>query len=501
MYFIGIDLGTSSIKMLLVNETGKVVNTVSEEYPIYYPKPGFSEQNPQDWIKAVMKGIPRLLDGFNRNEVEGIGVAGQMHGLVILDENDEVIRPAILWNDGRTTEETDYLNQVIGGEKLSEYTANIAFAGFTAPKILWMKENEPQKFAAIKQVMLPKDYLNYRLTGVLATDVSEASGTLYFDVKNRCWSEEMLAVCGINKDMLPAVFESYEPIGHVKKDLWQRILSAAGLSQEVTEETATPVVCAGAGDNAAAAVSCGAVRVGDVNLSVGTSGTVFITGEHFTDMKNHAIHSFCDSTGRYHLMGCMLSAASCNSWWMEDILKTGDYAGEQQAIPEDLLGENREFFLPYLMGERSPHNDESARGAFIGMRRDTRRSEMTLAMLEGVAFGLRDSLDAAREAGIFADHATICGGGVKSRLWQRIIANILNVRLDILEREEGPSLGGAILAAVCDGAYPDVETACGTIVRKTDSVESDPDIAARYDDRYATYRSLYPALKDCFKNM
>ena len=499
--YIGIDLGTSSVKTVLMDESGRIITSATETYPCSYPKPGYSEQDPADWENKSIDCIVSMLKETQNPGIKGIGIAGQMHGLVVLDEKDRVIRPAILWNDGRSAKESRYLNEVIGEEKLVQCTGNISFAGFTAPKLLWMKENEPQKFSAIKKVMLPKDYLNYRLTGIFATDVSDASGTLYFDVRNRCWSEEMLSVCEIKTDMLPAVFESYEPIGHVKKELWQRILSAAGLSQNVTEETATPVVCAGAGDNAAAAVSCGAVMPGDVNLSVGTSGTVFITGEHFTDIKNHAIHSFCDSTGRYHLMGCMLSAASCNSWWMEDILKTGDYAGEQEEIPEDLLGENEVFFLPYLMGERSPHNDESARGAFIGMRRDTKRSEMTLAMLEGVAFGLRDSLDAAREAGIAVDHATICGGGVKSCLWQRIIANILNVRLDILEREEGPSLGGAILAAVCDGEYPDVETACRSIIKVKETVEPDPAIAAKYDDRYATYRSLYPALKDCFHNM
>ncbi len=500
--YIGIDLGTSSVKTLLMSEKGEVAATATKSYECFYPNPGWSEQNPTDWYEKTTDCIVELLQKAGKDErVRGIGVAGQMHGLVTLDENDDVIRPAILWNDGRTSEENDYLNHTIGEEKLAELCGNISFTGFTAPKLLWMKKHEPENFDRIKKVMLPKDYLNYRLSGAFATDVSDASGTLYFDVKNRRWSREMLDICNITESMLPKVHESYETIGNVKKDLWMDMANKAGVAELYAGEESSPLVVAGAGDNAGAAVSCGAIRHGDCNLSVGTSGTVFITSESFVDTDNHAIHSFCDSTGHYHLMGCMLSAATCNMWWMEDILDTSDFKKEQSEIDEALLGKNRVYFLPYLMGERSPHNDEKARGAFVGMSRDTKRSDMTLAMLEGVAFGLRDSLEVAAASGIRVTHSTICGGGVKSPLWQKIIANVLNVRLDILKIEVGPSLGGAILAAVADGVYKDVAEAADKIVAVEKSIEPDENLVSLYNERYRTYKSMYPALKEVYKKL
>ena len=264
MYYIGIDLGTSAIKLLLMEGNGKICNIVSKEYPLSFPNPGWSEQNPYDWYDQMIAGIKELVNDFDTTKVAGISFGGQMHGLVILDENDNVIRPAILWNDGRTTEETDYLNNVIGKDKLSKYTANIAFAGFTAPKILWVKKHEPENFARIKKIMLPKDYLAYRLTGVFCTDVSDASGMLLFDVKNRCWSKEMCEICGITENMLAGIYESYEKVGCVKEDLAKEL----GLTDHVA-------VAAGAGDNAAAAVGTGTVGEGRCNISLGTSGMRF----------------------------------------------------------------------------------------------------------------------------------------------------------------------------------------------------------------------------------
>ena len=485
MNYIGIDLGTSSVKLVLMDTAGHIIANVSKSYPIDYPKAGWSEQNPYDWYDACMEGMKELLDGQDESTVGGISFGGQMHGLVILDKNDEVIRPAILWNDGRTTKQCEYLNEVIGRDKLSEYTANIAFAGFTAPKILWVKENEPDNFAKIDKIMLPKDYIAYRLTGVHCTDVSDASGMLLFDVKNRRWSRQMLDICGVTEAQMPRIFESSECVGTVKKNIADEL----GIGSEV-------IVAAGAGDNAAAAVGTGTVGDGHCNISLGTSGTIFISSKKFGVDENNALHSFCHADGSYHLMGCMLSAASCNKWWAEEILQTKDFAAEQAPIQK--LGENNVFFLPYLMGERSPHNNPDARGVFFGMSMDSTRADMTQAVLEGVAFGLRDSLEVARSLGIKIERTKICGGGAKSPLWKKIIANVMNLKVDVLENEEGPSMGGAMLAAVGCGAYPDVETIGKKFAKVVDTVEPDPELVAKYEERYQKFRTLYPAMKPLF---
>lgn len=485
LYYIGIDLGTSAVKLLLMKGNGKIVRVTSREYPLYFPHPGWSQQNPEDWYKQSMDGLCELLDGIDKSQVAGISFGGQMHGLVVLDENDQVIRPAILWNDGRTFRENDYLNQVIGKEKLSEYTANISFTGFTAPKILWMKNNEPENFARIKKIMLPKDYLAYRLTGVHCTDVSDASGMLLFDVKNRCWSEEMCEICGVHKEQLAKVYESYETVGTLLPEIAQNL----GLPETVK-------VAAGAGDNAAAAVGTGTVGNGQCNISLGTSGTIFISSDQFAMDKNNALHAFAHADGHYHLMGCMLSAASCNKWWMDEIIGTKDYGTEQAAITK--LGENHVYFLPYLMGERSPHNDPDARGTFIGMTMDTSRADMTQAVLEGVAFALRDSFEIAKSLGIQINRTKICGGGAKSILWKKIIANVLNVKVDVPETEEGPGYGAAILAAVACGEYASVEEAAQKLLKVVDTVEPDAELAAKYEKRYAQFKQIYPTVKELF---
>ena len=346
MLYIGIDLGTSAVKLLLMDGEGEIKNIVSKDYPLEFPRPGWSQQNPEDWKNAVLEGIPQLLQGFDPSQVAGIGAGGQMHGLVALDRENHVIRPAILWNDGRTAKQVDYLNGVVGREKLSKLTANIAFAGFTAPKLLWMRENEPDLFARIAKIMLPKDYINYILTGVHCTDYSDASGMLLLDVEHKRWSAEMLELCGVTEAQMPRLFESYEKVGTLLPEIAGRL----GLPENVA-------VCAGAGDNAAAAVGTGTVGEGACNISLGTSGTVFISSEKFGVDPHNALHAFAHADGHYHLMGCMLSAASCNKWLMEDIFQTCDYAGEQAAITPGKLGNNRVYFLPYLMGERSPIND------------------------------------------------------------------------------------------------------------------------------------------------
>ena len=485
MLYIGVDLGTSAVKLLLMDGDGKVHKIVSKEYPLYFPHPGWSEQKPEDWFAQSMAGIKELVSQCDKNKVAGISFGGQMHGLVILDGEDKVIRPAILWNDGRTGEETDYLNQEIGKEKISEYTANIAFAGFTAPKLLWMKKHEPENFEKICKIMLPKDYLAYCLSGSFCTDVSDASGMLLLDVKNRCWSKEMIEICGITQKQLPKLYESYEVVGNLKPEIAEEL----GLSPQVK-------VIAGAGDNAAAAVGTGTVGEGMCNISLGTSGTIFISSRSFGVDQNNALHSFAHSDGYYHLMGCMLSAASCNKWWNENILKTTDFAAEQADITK--LGENQVFYLPYLMGERSPHNNPDARAMFIGMSMDTRREDMTLAVLEGVTFGLRDSLEVAKSLGIKLERTKVCGGGAKSTLWKKLLANIMNLKVEVIESEEGPALGGAMLAAVGCGEYPDVETIAKKVVKVVETVEPDPELVAKYEKRYQEFRRLYPAVKELF---
>ena len=485
MLYVGIDLGTSAVKLLLMDETGHIHKIVSKEYPLYFPNPGWSEQKPEDWYEQSMAGLKELLSECDKSKVAGISFGGQMHGLVILDSDDNVIRPALLWNDGRTYEECDYLNNVIGKDKLSEYTANISFTGFTAPKILWVKNKEPENFARIAKIMLPKDYLAYKLSGVHCTDVSDASGMLLFDVKNRCWSKEMMEICDVKEEQLARVFESYEVVGTLKPDVADEL----GLSTDVK-------IIAGAGDNAAAAVGTGTVGDGRCNISLGTSGTIFISSDSFGVDENNALHSFAHADGHYHLMGCMLSAASCNKWWMEEIMQTKDFAGEQKAIEK--LGENHVYFLPYLMGERSPHNNPNARGTFIGMTMDTTRADMYQAVLEGVGFALRDSFEVAKSLVIKIERTKICGGGAKSPLWKKIIANILGIKVDIIESEEGPGYGGAMLAAVGCGEFASVEEAADKLVKVIDTVEPDAELTAKYDERYNQFRQIYPTVKPVF---
>lgn len=489
MTTIGIDLGTSAMKLLLVDGEGKVLRQVTREYPLSIPEPGWSEQRPEDWWEAVLSGIPELTAGGAAGDVRAIGLGGQMHGLVALDGQDRVIRPAILWNDGRTAQETAYLNQVIGRERLAQYTGNIAFAGFTAPKLLWMRDREPENFRRIAKIMLPKDYITYQLTGVHATDYSDASGTLLLDVKNRCWSREMCQICGISEDILPRLFPSAQAVGTLRPHVARRL----GLSPDV-------LVCAGAGDNAAAAVGTGTVGAGRCNISLGTSGTIFIALDGFRADPNNALHAFAHADGGWHLMGCMLTAAGCNRWWMDGVSGDTDYAAEQARIPRERLGENRVFFLPYLMGERSPINDVDARGVFTGLSLDTTHADMTQAVLEGVAFAIRDSLEVARSLGIGIRRSGICGGGAKSPLWREILANVLGIPLDMAVTEQGPGYGGAILAMAAAGAFPSVREASLSLAGTASTTWPDEKLISLYDRRYAMFREIYPAMRQVFRS-
>ncbi len=487
-YYIGADLGTSSLKLLLCNRDGDIFSTVTEDYTVSYPYPSWSEQEPYDWWKAFVKGVKRLTENIASKDICGIAVAGQMHGLVILDKDDNVIRPAILWNDGRTYKETEYLNKVVGKDTLLDMTANIAFAGFTAPKILWVKNNEPQNFAKISKIMLPKDYINYRLTGVHACDYSDASGMLLLDVKNKRWSKEMLDICDVRENQMPKLFESYEAIGTLLPD----IAAELGLPEET-------VVAAGAGDNAGAAIGTGTLGNGKCNISLGTSGTVFISSDDFVCDKENALHYFCHADGKYHIMGCMLSAASCNKWFCDNVLHTRNYNEPQKGIKDGDLGKNYVYFLPYLMGERSPINDIDATGMFIGLRPDTTSEDMVLAILEGVSFAIRDNLEVVKNMGIPVNFSTVCGGGAKSELWLKILANVLNIELFTFENEEGPSLGAACLAMVASGARESVNDLPSSKIKSR--IAPSKELSELYNERYSKFKKIYPGVKKLYKEI
>ncbi len=474
-FYIGLDLGTSGLKGLLIKDDGKIIKQVTEEYEVLYPNDGWSEQNPEDWLSAMKKVIANLSYGIEK-DVKGISFGGQMHGLVMLDEFDNVIRPCILWNDGRTQKQTDYLNNVIGKEKLSKLTANIAFAGFTAPKILWVKENEPENFKRIAKIMLPKDYLAYMLTGVFSTDYSDASGTLLLDVKNKCWSKEMCNICFVKQEWLPKLYESYEVTGKVKTEY----------------NLPNALVTAGAGDNAAAAIGMGIVKNGDCNISLGTSGTLFVALDKFAVDQNNALHSFCHANGKWHSMGCILSAASCRKWWLENILNTTDYSNDEKEIEKTIIDDV--IFLPYLMGERSPHNNVNARGAFIGLSMTTTKAQMSRAVMEGVAFALKDCLNIEVENGFLPNRITVCGGGAKSSVWLQILADVLDLPITILETEQGPSYGAAILSMVGCGQYENIETAVEKLISVNKIVQQNKHNVDIYKQKYIKFHNLYPLL-------
>lgn len=477
-YYVGIDLGTSSVKTLLLSGDGEVVSSVTKEYPLYFPHNGWSEQNPEDWYNQTVASLKELLKDVDGKSVRSFSFSGQMHGLVMLDESDKVIRPALLWNDSRSQPQTDKLNE--NKDFLLDNTANIAFAGFTLPKLLWVKENESENYAKINKVMLPKDYVAYMLSGDFCTDVSDASGTLYFDVENRSWSKSILEKYGLKEEWLPKVLESDGCAGTLKADLADEL----GLKNVK--------IIIGAGDNAAAAIGTGTVKDGDCNISLGTSGTIFTVSDKFSLDRSSAIHSFCSASRNYHQMACMLSAAVCCNWWVEKILRDGYDSVNEKA---NAFGENEVMFLPYLMGERSPLNDTDVRGMFYGMSLDTDKDDMSLAVLEGVAFALKHNIDIIRNMGIDIKKSNVCGGGTKNKLWLKIIANVLGIELYIPENQEGASLGAALLAAkgvMTPDEYAELES---KVYRTAEAVKPEDELTAKYEEKYLKWRKLYPAIK------
>lgn len=488
--FMGIDLGTSSVKLLLMNQSGDIIKTLTKEYSLSFPKPLWAEQDPNEWWEVTKLAIKEILVNIDKSFLNGISFSGQMHGLVILDKNDEVIRPAILWCDQRTEAECIFLNEVVGVEKISSYTGNVALTGFTAPKILWVKNNEPEVFEKIEKIMLPKDYIAYKLSGVFATDVSDASGMLLLDVQKKSWSKEMIALCGIKEEQLARVYESYEAVGNIKTELAKEF----GISPN------TKIVIGG-GDQAVGAVGTGAVEEGVVSVALGTSGVIFAPLKKYTVDNNNRLHSFAHANGEYHQMGVMLSAAASYKWWVESINSSKDYSLFNEEIESIVPGSNGIYFLPYLMGERTPHNDSNAKGCFIGLNLSHTRAHMSRAVLEGVSFGLNDSMEILKDMGVDIKKIRVSGGGAKGKVWKQILADIFNAEVCSISVSEGPAFGAAILAAVGCGIFKDVNTACRVIVKDNEITYPVIENVQSYKHLYSAFKSLYPTLKESFKSL
>lgn len=486
MYFLGIDLGTSSVKVLVINQDNQIVGDASREYPVYYPQEKWAEQDPRDWWRETKAAIKDVVKKYHlpKDSIKSISFSGQMHGLVALDANNDVLTPAILWCDNRTEAECAEITQYFGQEKLSEYTGNKALTGFTAPKILWVKKHLPEVFAQIKHIMLPKDYVSFKLTGKYSTDRSDASGMLLLDVKNRTWSKKMLAYLDIEETMLPKLYESYEACGYVQAS----VLEELGLEGDI-------VVAAGAGDQAAGAVGTGTVVEGVVSVTLGTSGVVFAAHEAYAHDAQNRLHAFCHANGKYHSMGVMLSAASCLKWWVDTVQKGMSF--------EDLLEEAQMLesedkhlvFLPYLLGERTPHADPNAKGAFVGMTMTTQRGHMTKAVLEGVSYGLKDSMEILKDIKVPIKHVRVIGGGAKSSLWKQILADMFGVEIQQINTNQGGALGAAILGAVAAGHFASVAQGCEAMIEVTDTVKPNPDKKTYYNEKYQRFIKLYAALK------
>lgn len=483
--YLGIDLGTSAVKLLLLDKNGKIVKTVSKEYGVNYLNSNWAEQNPEEWWSAVCHGLKDILDENIKEELKSISFSGQMHGLVVLDEEDKVIRPAIIWCDQRTEKECIELNSL---PWLGKVTGNQALTGFTAPKILWLKNNEYENFQKIKKIMLPKDYIAYKLSKIHGIDVSDASGTLILNVLERKWAKEMIEYLGIREENLGKVFESMEVIGNIDKE----IAKSFGINEDVK-------IVIGGGDQAVGAVGVGAIKEGIISVALGTSGVVFSSTDEYRADKNYRLHSFCDANGKYHQMGVMLSAAGAFKWWVEDVNESKDYGYYNEIAEKVEVGSKGLYFLPYLIGERTPHNDSNIRGSFIGLTHNHKKGEMTRAVLEGVAFALRDSFELLKEMDIKIEKIRVSGGGAKSLLWKQILADVLGKPvISIDSAAEGPALGAAILAAVGTRRYESVEKACKDIINEVETCEPNLENVIIYDRKYKKFKRLYPMLKEFY---
>jgi xylulokinase len=493
-YYLGIDVSTTGSKALLIDAAGAVVASASSPHSLQTPKPLWSEQDPEEWWTASCAAIRSVLSesGAGGESVAAIGLTGQMHGLVLLDAEGKVLRPAILWNDQRTAAQCDEIRSRLGKDRLIQITGNDALTGFTAPKILWVQQNEPAVYAKARHILLPKDYLRYRLTGGYAMDKADGSGTILFDLKKRNWSAEMISALGIPAEWLPPTFEGPEFTGNL----------TASAAAETGLKAGTPVA-AGGGDQSAQAVGVGAVEPGIIALTLGTSGVVFATTPSALIEPEGRLHAFCHAVpGMWHFMGVMLSAAGSLQWYRDTVAPSMDFPvlmDEAESVP---AGSEGLQFLPYLSGERTPHPDPLARGAWIGLTLRHTRGHLTRAVLEGVAYGLKDGFGLIRNAGLGEiRQVRVSGGGAKSALWRQILASVLEAELATVNTTDGAAYGAALLAGVGAGAWADVPSACKAAVRVTGSTRPDPAQISVYREKYPIYRELYPALKEIFKKM
>jgi xylulokinase len=493
MYFIGIDSSTTATKALLMDEAGNVLGVASSEYSFETPQPLWSEQSPSLWWTGTIDSIRQVLAKANvdASAVKGIGLTGQMHGLVLLDEKGEVLRPSILWNDQRTAAQCDEIRRRLGRGKLIQITGNDALTGFTAPKILWVQENEPEIWKRARHILLPKDYVRYKMTGEFAIDRADGAGTILFDLAKRDWSPEVLSALNIPAEYLPKTFEGTEITGTLSPAAAKELGLPAGIP-----------VFGGGGDQAAAAVGTGAVRAGVVSLSLGTSGVVFATTDGCAIEPEGRLHAFCHSVpGKWHFMGVMLSAAGSLRWHRDTFAPGMNYDTLLAPAAEIQPGSDGLLFLPYLTGERTPHPDPLARGAFVGLTVRHTFPHLTRAVLEGVSFGLRDSFELMKNAGLKdISQVRVTGGGARSPLWRQILADIFNAEIVTVNSEEGAAYGAALLAATGSGVFQSVEAACDATIQITGSTKPGKDLAV-YEKLYPLYRALYPSLSPQFNKL
>ncbi|HPO16888.1 MAG TPA: xylulokinase [Candidatus Hydrogenedentes bacterium] len=498
---LGLDVGTSGTKAIAMNAEGKLLASALVEYPLYSPKPNWAEQDPADWKRAAFDALKQLAGRINPREVKALGLTGQMHGSVFLDAKNQVLRNALLWCDQRTADQCAAITEKVGEKRLLEMVSNPALTGFTAPKILWLRDHEPALYDRLKKVLLPKDYIRFELTGEFATDVADASGTLLFDVKNRCWHKELMSVLGIDPEFMPASYEGPEITGYLSKDAAKKTGLPAGI----------PVV-AGGGDQAAGGVGCGIVRTGVISASLGTSGVVFAFADTVSTDPEGRVHTFCHSVpGKWHVMGVMLSAGGALQWFRNTLCQSERAVGEQTGVDpyEYITAEAAQvpvgceglIFLPYLTGERTPHKDPYAKAAFLGLSLRHTKAYMARAVLEGVAFGMRDSLEIMRGMGITTSEVRASGGGARSSVWKQILADTGRVPMVTINVDEGPSYGAAILASVAAGMYANVEEACDAIIHETARLEPNPKNLAPYDQWFKEYQAAYQALAPSFRRI
>jgi xylulokinase len=479
---LGLDVGTTGARAVLVDESGAVRAAASADYPLHSPRPGWTEQDPADWWAGARSAVRRAVASA-RGEVAGMGLTGQMHGAVFLDASDQVIRPALLWNDQRTAAQCERITSLVGAGRLIELAGNPALTGFQAPKVLWLRDEEPEAYGRLAHLLLPKDYVRLMLSGDRATDVSDAAGTLLLDVRRRAWSEPILDALEIPASWLPAVHEGPEVAGTLRASVASQLGLRAGIP-----------IAAGGGDNAAAAVGTGIVRTGLVSSSIGTSGVVFAHADEFGPDPSGRVHAFCHAVpGKYHLMGVMLSAGGSLRWWRDVLGAERSYDDLCDAAAAVPAGAEGLLFLPYLTGERTPHLDPHARGAFFGLTARHGTAHLTRALMEGVVFGMRDSLEIVRGLGVEPAEARATGGGARHPLWLELQADAYGLPVARTVADEGPAYGAALLAGVAAGVFADVGDACARVALRPEVVEPDPGRAAVYEERYALYRELYPA--------